>query len=102
MVRLVEVITMAAARKKTPKSGDRVTWNSGSEGQITGVVKKKLTKTITIKTHVVNASEDNPEYLVESDKTGAVAAHKATALKPARKKTAAKRKSAKKTATRKR
>jgi hypothetical protein len=35
--------------------------------------------------HVVSASQDNPEYLVESDKTGALAAHKAAALKPVRK-----------------
>lgn len=78
---------MVVTRKKTPKTGDRVTWSAGSEGTVTGVVKKKLTKPTTIKAHVVSASEDNPEYLVESEKTGAVAAHKPSALKPAHKKT---------------
>jgi len=76
---------MAATQKNTPKSGDRVTWNAGSEGLVTGVVRKKLTKPAKTKKHVVSASQDNPEYLVESDKTGALAAHKAAALKPVRK-----------------
>jgi hypothetical protein len=34
-----------------------------------------------IKSHVVAASKKNPEYLVESEKTGAIAAHKPSALK---------------------
>jgi len=41
---------------------------------------KKLTSPTDIKGHVA-ASEDNPEYLVESDKTGKEAAHKPDALK---------------------
>jgi hypothetical protein len=40
---------MAATQKNTPKSGDRVTWNAGSEGLVTGVVRKKLTKPAKIK-----------------------------------------------------
>ncbi len=38
-----------------------------------------------IKTHHVAASPENPEYLVESDKTGTTAAHKPDALKKVRK-----------------
>lgn len=48
------------------------------------VVKKKLTRPVDIKGHHAAASDDNPEYLVRSEKTGAEAAHKARALKRAR------------------
>jgi hypothetical protein len=46
-----------------------------------GKVKKKLTAPCTIKGHEVAASQENPEYLVVSDQTGAEAAHKPGALK---------------------
>lgn len=59
--------------------GDKVQWNS-PQGTVHGTIKKKLTAHATIKGHEVAASPDNPEYLVVSDKTGAEAAHKATAL----------------------
>lgn len=62
------------------KKGDKVEWQT-SKGKTTGEVKKKLTSPIDIKGHHVAASEDNPEYLVESDKTGKEAAHKPEALK---------------------
>ena len=62
------------------KKGDKVEWNT-SQGKTKGTVQKKLTEEIDIKGHHVNASEDNPEYLVKSDKTGAEAAHKAASLK---------------------
>jgi len=61
------------------KKGDKVQWNS-LNGPIEGVVVKKLTSDIQIKDHHVKASEDNPQYLVKSDKTGAEAAHKPDAL----------------------
>lgn len=62
------------------KVGDKVQWQS-SQGTVTGKIKKKLTAPIDIKGHHVAASPDNPEFLVVSDKTGAEAAHKASALK---------------------
>jgi Hypervirulence associated proteins TUDOR domain len=62
------------------KKGDRVEWHS-AQGTITGTVQRKLTAPIDIKGHHVAASEDHPEYLVKSDKTGQEAAHKAEALK---------------------
>ena len=65
---------------KEPKTGDKVTWRS-SQGEVEGTVEKKLTKPTTIKGHKVAASQDHPEYLVKSAKTGARAAHKAEALK---------------------
>jgi hypothetical protein len=67
-------------KKKTIHPGDRVTWSS-SEGTIRGTVEKKLTKATTIKGHRVAATPENPEYLVKSAKTGALAAHKPEALR---------------------
>jgi hypothetical protein len=61
------------------KKGDKVQWNS-LNGLIEGVVVRKLTSDTQIKDHHVKASEDNPQYLVKSDKTGAEAAHKPDAL----------------------
>lgn len=61
------------------KVGDKVRWHS-PQGTSTGTIRKKLTAPTDIKGHHVAASEDNPEYLVVSDKTGAEAAHKAAAL----------------------
>lgn len=62
------------------KKGDRVEWNT-AQGKTTGEVKKKLTSPTDIKGHHVAASQDNPEYLVESDKSGKQAAHKPESLK---------------------
>lgn len=62
------------------KAGDKVEWES-SQGTVRGTVRKKLTAPVDIKGHHVAASADNPEYLVVSDKTGAEAAHKPSALK---------------------
>ncbi len=72
------------------KRGDHVTWES-SQGKTSGVVKKKLTKPLKIKTHRVAASKQNPEYLVVSSGSGKPAAHRAKGLsKTASKKTAKK------------
>ena len=68
--------------EKTFKAGDKVKWDH-SQGTTTGKVVRKLTKPTKIKTHKVAASPDNPEYLVESGKTGARAAHKPTELRKA-------------------
>jgi hypothetical protein len=62
------------------KKGDKVEWKS-SQGTIAGTIQQKLTEEIAIKGHHVAASEENPEYLVTSDKTGAEAAHKPESLK---------------------
>lgn len=62
------------------KKGDPVDWNT-SQGKTTGEVKKKLTSPIDIKGHHVNVSQENPEYLVESEKSGKEAAHKPESLK---------------------
>ena len=62
------------------KKGDKVQWKT-SQGVTTGTVKKKLASPIDIKGHHVAASKENPEYLVESDKSGGQAAHKPGALR---------------------
>ncbi len=60
--------------------GDKVEWNT-SQGTTIGEVKKKLTSPTDIKGHHVAASKENPEYLIESDKTGKQAVHKLDSLK---------------------
>lgn len=62
------------------KKGDHVEWNT-SQGKTEGTVEKKLTEPTDIKKHHVTASQDDPEYLVKSDKTGKEAAHKPESLK---------------------
>jgi Hypervirulence associated proteins TUDOR domain len=66
----------------TFKQGDRVRWNT-AQGETHGKVIRKLTSDTKIDDHQVRASKDDPQYLVESDKTGARAAHKPDALKRA-------------------
>lgn len=63
---------------KNPKQGDAVSWKSHG-GTAHGKVVKKLTSPTSIKGHKVAASEDNPEYLVETE-DGKRAAHKPVAL----------------------
>jgi Hypervirulence associated proteins TUDOR domain len=62
------------------KKGDKVKWDS-SQGPIEGTVKQKLTEPMEIKSHHVAASKEDPQYLVESDKTGKEAAHKPESLR---------------------
>lgn len=68
---------------KDLSKGDRVEWNT-SQGRTSGRVKNKLTSETDIEGHTAKASEDGPQYLVESDKTGAEAAHKPDALRKKR------------------
>jgi len=68
--------------EKTFKKGEKVAWDS-SGGHSVGKVVKKITTPTQIKGHKVAASKDNPEYIVESDRSGAQAAHKPEALKKA-------------------
>lgn len=65
---------------KELKPGDAVEWDS-SGGHSKGKVVRKQTSPTAIKGHKVAASKDNPEYIVKSDASGAIAAHKPDALK---------------------
>lgn len=67
---------------KTFRAGEMVKWDH-SQGTTTGKVVRKLTSPTKIKSHKVAASKENPEYLVESKKTGARAAHKPSELRKA-------------------
>jgi hypothetical protein len=62
------------------KKGDEVTWKSHG-GEAVGKVKKKLTSDTKAAGRKVRASKDDPQYLVESDKSGGEAVHKPSALK---------------------
>ena len=44
-------------------------------------MERKLTSPGKIKSHEIAASENNPEFLVRSDESGNVAAHKPAALR---------------------
>jgi hypothetical protein len=70
--------------EKRFRKGDRVAWET-PQGKTTGKVVEKLTSDTRVgnegqKGTKVSASEDDPRYLVESDKTGKRAAHKPEAL----------------------
>ena len=73
---------MKKSGSKELAPGTKVTWNT-SRGRTVGVVVKKLTANTRIKTHKVNASKAEPEFLVKSLKSGKPAAHKAKSLKKA-------------------
>src|SRR4051812_44619900 len=57
------------------KPGTPVSWNT-SQGKTHGHAVKRATRAGKVKGHTVAASKDNPEYIVESDKSGRRAAHK--------------------------
>ena len=61
------------------KQGEEVEWNT-LQGKTCGTVKKKLTSRTEVGGQTVAASEDDPRYLVQSEKSGKEAAHKPNAL----------------------
>jgi hypothetical protein len=62
------------------RKGDKVTWQShGSTAE--GTVEKKITSDTEAAGRTVKASNDDPQYLVKSDKSGGEAVHKPSALK---------------------
>jgi hypothetical protein len=64
----------------TFKKGDHVTWKSHG-GTAEGTVEKKITQDTQAAGRTVRASEDSPQYLVKSEKSGREAVHKPGALK---------------------
>ncbi|KQS58873.1 hypothetical protein ASG36_12895 [Geodermatophilus sp. Leaf369] len=61
------------------KKGDDVTWKThGTETE--GTVTRKITEETEAGGRTVKASEDEPQYEVESDKSGKTAVHKPEAL----------------------
>ncbi|MBC2771318.1 DUF2945 domain-containing protein [Rhizobium sp. AQ_MP] len=64
---------------KNLRKGDKVEWET-SQGTTEGKVVRKQTAPTRIKGHEVKASKSDPQYIVESIKTGERAAHKPDAL----------------------
>lgn len=62
------------------KKGDDVAWQSHGHTAV-GKVEKKITTETEAGGRKVKASEDEPQYLVKSDKSGGEAVHKPGALK---------------------
>ncbi len=66
----------------TFKKGDKVKWKSHG-GEAVGTVERKITEETEAGGRKVKASKDEPQYLVESEKSGGEAVHKPGALKKA-------------------
>ncbi len=60
--------------------GEKVEWNT-PQGKTRGTVKKKLTSRTEVGGQTVAASDEDPRYLVKSEKSGKEAAHKPARLK---------------------
>jgi hypothetical protein len=65
---------------KSLRKGDKVHWESHG-GEAVGEVEKKITEDTEAAGRKVRASQDDPQYLVKSDKSGGEAVHKPDALK---------------------
>ena len=61
------------------KVGDKVSWDT-SQGRTHGRIVERKTKDFQLDGRKWKASEDDPKFVVESEKTGAKAAHEASAL----------------------
>ena len=62
------------------RKGDKVEWRSHGT-TVTGTVRREITSDTVAAGRTVRASKDNPQYQVRSDKTGADAVHKPSALR---------------------
>jgi hypothetical protein len=67
----------------TLSKGDKVQWET-SQGRTEGAVTRKVTGQAKAGGHVAKASPRNPQYEVQSSKSGKAAIHKASALKKVR------------------
>ncbi|MCU1514048.1 MAG: hypothetical protein JWO10_1138 [Microbacteriaceae bacterium] len=62
------------------KVGDRVSWGT-SQGRTRGTVEERRTKDFEFDGQKFTASANEPAFIVKSEKTGAGAAHKGSALR---------------------
>ncbi|MEU9265918.1 DUF2945 domain-containing protein [Streptomyces sp. NPDC048251] len=67
-------------KKDGPSKGDKVSWKSHGQN-VTGKVKRKITDRTEAAGRTVDASREEPQYEVESDRTGRSAVHKPGALR---------------------
>ena len=65
------------------KIGDHVSWNSEA-GRVSGIIRRKISAPMEFKGHTVHASREEPQYVIESDKTDHLAMHKGSALRKLR------------------
>jgi hypothetical protein len=65
-------------------TGDHVSWNT-SQGRTRGEIVDRRTKDFTFAGQHFTASNDEPAYIVKSDKSGDEAAHKGSALRKLKK-----------------
>lgn len=65
---------------KELSTGDRVSWAT-SQGRTRGKIVEERTRDFQFEGQKFTASADEPAYIVESEKTGARAAHKGSALR---------------------
>ena len=63
--------------------GDRVAWNT-AQGTTHGTVQSKHTEDLEFKGQTFRAEDDDPVYVVKSEKSGSEAAHKESALTAAK------------------
>ncbi|WP_221349204.1 DUF2945 domain-containing protein [Streptomyces beigongshangae] len=68
------------AKEKKLEKGDEVSWSSHGQ-TVPGKVKKKITGRGEVAGRSVDASKDEPQYEVESDKSGRSAVHKPGSLR---------------------
>lgn len=59
--------------------GDTVHWNT-SQGRTTGTAQEKRVSEFQLDGQTFKADDDEPYWIVESEKTGAKAAHKESSL----------------------
>ncbi|MFE7844098.1 DUF2945 domain-containing protein [Microbacterium sp. NPDC057407] len=62
------------------RKGDRVSWNT-SQGRTQGKVVERKTSDFEFAGQHFTASDDEPAFIVESEKSGDRAAHKGSALR---------------------
>ncbi|WP_405625275.1 DUF2945 domain-containing protein [Streptomyces sp. NBC_00016] len=67
-------------KKDGPSKGDKVSWKSHGQN-VTGKVKRKITDRTEAAGRTVDASREEPQYEVESDRTGRSAVHRPGALR---------------------
>lgn len=65
---------------KELSKGDRVSWST-SQGRTQGTVEEKRVKDFEFAGQKFTASDDEPAYIVKSEKSGDKAAHKGSALR---------------------
>ena len=71
---------LPAMSEKSFQQGDKVEWDSHG-GTAVGKVIRKITADTEAGGRTVRASQDEPQYLVRSEKSGGEAVHKPEALR---------------------